>query len=271
MRGFVASLTILLAACSGSAADDPDGTGLAGGETRAGETRTSSASPTPPRPDAARAIHVSEDNDRIDYELTIPAEAAALPKLKARLTREAQEARASTLAEQADTARESPDASNMTFGMQHNWRTVGQTDRLLSLILDVSGYTGGAHGSAGTAPLLWDTETDREVPLASLLTDRATALATIRQPYCRALEKERINKRGEALPDDGTLFTQCPTFDDLTIAPAGNVGGKFSRILVIADPYVAGTWAEGSYEVELVIPKAMIPFIAAPWKPSFPG
>lgn len=266
MKAVMVSLALLLTACSGS---DATASGADGPVT--GEATAPAGSSSPRTSEPATAIRVSEETDRLDYELTIPAEAAALPVLKARLTREAEEARASTLAQQADYAQDSPDAGNLVFGVQHNWRVVGQTDRLLSLVLDVSGYTGGAHGSAGTVPLLWDRQADREVPLAALVTSTAKALATIRQPFCRALDKERLDKRGESMTDDGTSFTQCPGFDDVTVAPAGAVGGKFSRILVIADPYVAGPWAEGDYEIELVIPKAMVPLIAPPWASSFPG
>ncbi len=266
MKAVSASLAVLLAACSGSGAAEHTA------ETAAtAEVPSPSAPPTPPAPDPATAIHVSEKTDRIDYELTIPAEAAALPKLKARLTKDAQKARASTLEEQANYAREFPDAGNRTYGVQHNWRTVGRTDRLLSLVLDVSGYTGGAHGSAGTVPLLWDRQADREVPLAALFTSKDKALATLRPRYCPALDKAREEKSGQPVVRDGTPFTECPPFSDLTVAPAGNVGGKFSRVLLIADPYVAGSWAEGEYEVELPIPAAMVPFMKPEWKPSFPG
>lgn len=225
---------------------------------------------TPSIPKAVVEIHQSEETDRIDYELTVPAEAAALPRLKAKLIREAEEAKAATLREQADYARDFPDAGNKTFGVGHKWRVVGQTDRLLSLVLDVWGYTGGAHGSAGTASLLWDRQEDREVPLAALLTDRLKALTTLRTQYCKRLDIERLEKRGYVLGKESG-FADCPPFADLTVAPAGNVGGKFSRILLIADPYVAGPWAEGDYEIELPIPEAMVPFFTPEWKPSFPG
>ena len=285
MKAVFAGWTILLAACSGSGAagrtaDEAAGERAAGeraageraaGERVANETPFPPAPPTPPRPDPATAIHVSEKTDRIEYELTIPAEAAALPSLKARLTKDAREARASTLAQQADYAREFPDADNRTFGVQHNWRAVGGTDRLLSLVLDVASYTGGAHGSAGTVPLLWDRQVDGEVPLAALFTSKDKALATLRPQYCRALDKAREEKSGTPVVRDGTPFTDCPPFSDLTIVPAGNVGGKFSRILIIADPYVAGSWAEGDYKIELPIPKAMVPFIRPERKLSFPG
>ena len=270
MKAAIASLAVLLAACSGSGAAERTADD-ASGDRVTGQAPAQPTPPTPPKPDPATAIHVSEETDRIDYELTIPAEAAALPNLKGRLTQDAQKARASTLAEQADYARDFPEAGNKTFGVQHNWRTVGQTDRLLSLVLDVSGYTGGAHGNAGTIPLLWDRQADREVPLAALFTSKDKALATLRPQYCRALDKAREEKSGTPVVPDGTAFTQCPPFSDLTVAPAGNVGGKFSRILLVADPYVAGSWAEGEYEIDLPIPAAMVPFIKAEWTPSFPG
>ena len=270
MKTLCATLAVLLAACSGSGAAERTAQ-QAAADTPATTAPAPPAPPTPPQPDPATAIHVSEETDRIDYELTVPAEAVALPRLTARLTRDAREARASTLTQQADYARDLPDAGNKTFGVQHNWRTVGQTDRLLSLVLDVTGYTGGAHGSAGTVPLLWDRQADGEVPLAALFTSKDKALATLRPQYCRALDKAREEKSGTPVVRDGTPFTDCPPFSDLTIVPAGSVGGKFSRILLISDPYLAGSWAEGDYEIELPIPKAMVPFIRPERKLSFPG
>ena len=223
----------------------------------------------PPAP-AAKPIHISENTERLDYELTIPADAVALPKLKARLIARSQKAKAEALAEQADYMKSVPDGPASTFGVQTEWVVVGQTPQLLSLVANVSGYSGGAHGSAGTTALLWDRAADREVSLTGLFTDRAKALATIRSAYCKALNAERLKKIG-SVPGKDSVFPECPSFDELTVAPAGTVGGKFSRILVTADPYVAGSWAEGAYEVELVIPKAMIPFVAAPHRAAFPG
>lgn len=69
----------------------------------------------------------------------------------------------------------------------------------------------------------------------------------------------------------GGEFDACPTFDQLTIAPSGSVGGKCSRISIVADPYVAGPWAEGAYEVELAIPKALVALVAPAYRASFPG
>lgn len=223
----------------------------------------------PPAP-AAKPIHVTEDTDRLEYELTIPAEAVALPRLKAKLLTQSEKAKAEALDEQADYVKSVPDGPGSMFGVHTEWVVKAQTPQLLSLVGNLSGYTGGAHGSAGTAALLWDRAADREVPLTALFTDRTKALATIRSAYCKALDAARLNKRGYVL-GKASGFTDCPPFSDLTVAPAGNVGGKFSRILIIADPYVAGSWAEGDYEVELVIPKAMIPFVAPAYRASFPG
>ncbi len=223
----------------------------------------------PPAP-AAKPIHITEDTNRLEYELTIPAEAVALPKLKAKLLAQSEKAKAEALDEQADYVKSVPDGPGSMFGVHTEWVVKSQTPQLLSLVGNLSGYTGGAHGSAGTTALLWDRATDREVPLTVLFTDRAKALATIRPAYCKALDVARLDKRGEVF-GKASGFADCPPFRDLTVAPAGNVGGKFSRILVIADPYVAGSWAEGDYEVELVIPKAMIPIVPAAYRASFPG
>lgn len=219
---------------------------------------------------SAKAIHIEEDTDRLEYELAIPAEAVALPRLKAKLLAQSEKAKAEALDQQADYVKTVPEGPGGLFNLHTEWVVKGQTPQLLSLVGNVSSYTGGAHGSAGTTALLWNRAVDREVPLTTLFTDRTKALATIRPAYCKALDAARLERRGYVL-GKASGFAECPPFSDLTVAPAGNVGGKFSRILIIADPYVAGSWAEGPYEVELVIPKPMIPFVAPAYRTSFPG
>lgn len=258
-------LIALLAGCSVPSQTDTSKNTTAN---PAGEhVATTPGSPATPQPAAAKAIHRAEQTERIDYELTIPAEAAALLRLTSMLIGDAEKAKAETLDQQAEYAKEFPESGAQTFGLRHNWEVVGRTDRLLSLIGSISGFSGGAHGSAGTTPLLWDRANDRVVTFDDLFTDRARALATIRSAWCKGLTQARIEKTGMA----DTGFTACPPFSELTVAPSGNVGGRFSRITVTADPYVAGSWAEGDYSVDLFIPKAMIPFIAPEWRASFPG
>ena len=270
MKTLSLGLATLLVACTGSPQAAAEGSNASAVAPTVGQAAPPTA-PSAPPPEVA--FRQSIQTPQLDFELSIPAEAAALPALKARLLEEAARGKAETLAQQADYVREVPDGAGRTFGWQAEWSVQGATAGLLSLVGQLSAYTGGAHGSAGTAPILWDRVRDREVTLDALFTDKAKALATMRTAYCRALDQQRAERRGTAGVETklGGEFDACPPFDQLTVAPSGNVGGKFSRIAIVADPYVAGPWAEGAYEVELLIPKAMVAFVAPPYRASFPG
>lgn len=57
----------------------------------------------------------------------------------------------------------------------------------------------------------------------------------------------------------------CPPVKDLTILLGSTNGRAIDRIGLLADPYVAGSYAEGSYEVTLPVTRA----IAGAVKPAY--
>ena len=260
------ALTALLVGCSATASTSAD----APARVVAARTPALSADTPSPQNSKARALRRSETTERIDYELLVPAQAAALPRLRDKLEGDAEVARAKTLAEQTDYARRFPDSAAKTFGLRQDWRIAGQTNQLLSLTGAVNGFTGGAHASAGTVSLLWSRADDCAVILDELFTDKARALAILRSAWCKALAEQRSEKLGSA-PPPNSPFGKCPAFSQLTVVPSGTMNGVFTRITVVADPYVAGSWAEGEYRAELLIPKAIIPLVRPRWRPSFPG
>ena len=48
-----------------------------------------------------------------------------------------------------------------------------------------------------------------------------------------------------------------------------NKDGKFDRLLLVASPYVAGPWVEGSYEIELPLTADLIAALKSEYRPSF--
>ena len=57
-------------------------------------------------------------------------------------------------------------------------------------------------------------------------------------------------------PDDP--FNQCPKFAELADHPQGpGKGGPMTTMLFHADPYVAGPYVEGDYDVELPVSAAL--------------
>jgi len=66
------------------------------------------------------------------------------------------------------------------------------------------------------------------------------------------------------------MFGECPKYEELTVLLAdADKNGRFDRIKVVADQYVAGPYAEGPYEISLPITAAMIDRLKPEYRPSF--
>lgn len=146
--------------------------------------------------------------------------------------------------------------------------------RLAPLIILVGGrgsYTGGAHGYGYIDSLIWDTKVSRPVPFAGLFTNPRAAEALLTPLYCKALDAERREKRGEDTPKDD-IFGDCPKlFESGKIWPDKPVYGKFSRIGMSFGPYAVGPYAEGTYDLEIVIPKGLKQLVKPQYRALFPG
>jgi hypothetical protein len=89
------------------------------------------------------------------------------------------------------------------------------------------------------------------------------------QPWCDALNKARAEKRGEPVGGGG-MFDECPKLSEISIIPTDKDGnGKFERLELIADPYVAGPYVDGSYEIELPVTGDLIAAIRSDYRENF--
>ena len=219
----------------------------------------------------AKAFSVSDENDLYIFEYSWPAEASAVPQLAARFRTDMEKAKSELVA----NAREDRDA-RATEGFdfhphptQRAYVSAGQTDRLLSLQSTIYAFTGGAHGSTGSAALLWDPAIAREIAIPQLLAAGASWTGAIRQPFCLLLDRERETRRGEPVRK-GDLFGECPRYDELTVfLPDSDANRRIDHVVVIADQYVAGPYAEGPYEIALPITATMIERLKPEYRSSF--
>jgi hypothetical protein len=253
----LAALALLLAAC-GPQADAP--------ESNRSFSPAQKRTPAPP----AKPFSVEEKTELYELDFSWPAEAAAIPELARRLRAELDKGKAELIAgaaeEKAMRAKEGWDYH--PHSLSTAYETAGQSPRLLSLRVDVGGYSGGAHGHAGTGALLWDRQATREIDFADLFAQAANRDRLLTQRWCDALNKAREEKRGE--PASGGMFDDCPPLDDIAIIPAdSDKDGRFDRLVLVASPYVAGPWVEGSYEVELAVTADLVAALKAEFKPSF--
>jgi hypothetical protein len=212
---------------------------------------------------------VEKKTSLYSYSYDWPAEAVAIPALNQNLTVRMKRDR-ENLIEMATSSKKvggwfPPDGyeSNM------EWKLAGQSARLLSLSGGHWEYTGGAHGNGRTFALLWDRALNREIAIQSLLRDGTSWNGAIHQPFCVLLDRERAERREEPIKK-GDFFGNCPPLSSVSILlEDSDKNRRFDHILVTADPYVAGPYVEGAYEISLPITAAMIDRLKREYSSSF--
>lgn len=206
----------------------------------------------------------------LDFEYSWPEAISSEPQLVAHLKDDLSKSYNEAL-EKARENKQDTEKLRAPFHQNHfsrMWIYEGQTPRLVSLVASTDTYTGGAHPMHNSSALLWDRTSQREVKFAELFESSAGLDAAVRSRFCKLLDAER-SKRREGATLDGE-FAQCPAFSDLTIAPADENGtGPFDTVLLIADPYVAGPYVEGSYDIEVPVTAELIAALKAEYRSDF--
>lgn len=208
-----------------------------------------------------------------DFSYSWPAEVAAVPVLVRRFTAE----RTKSLAEQKDDFREGlsyADAEGC-FGcnraLDKSWAVAAQTPRFLVLSATTYIYSGGAHGNTGFEALVWDRKAGKAFDPRRMFAGNAALQTALGQAWCTALKAERAERLGEeasAMIEDDGIFP-CPPVADLVVLPASSDGQRFDRIELIAAPYVAGSYAEGAYEVTLPVTPAVLAAVKPRYRAAF--
>lgn len=229
------------------------------------------ASASSPAPHVAKPFVAEEKNDLIDFHFGWSAEAAAVPALVRRFTAEMDKVKAELVAgAKEDKAWRDKDGLDFHgFMLSIDYATAGQSDRLLSLSHETGSYTGGAHGISGVSALLWDHKAGREISDRDLFMAPENRDRLLTQRWCDALNKAREKKRGEPVGGGG-MFDECPPLDDIALIPTDKDGnGRFELLVLVASPYVAGSYAEGLYEVDLPITPDLIAGLKSDYRDGF--
>ncbi len=219
---------------------------------------------------APQPVKIDRQSKLLDFTYEWPAEAAAMPALDKRFRAAAARAFAEVhkyAEEDMALTREQKRGYNQHY-YAAGWETLGQSQRLLSLSETIETFTGGAHPNHDSKALVWDRVLDEEAAMDDLFSRPAVFAALTRSVYCRALDKERRERReGQKL---GGEFDECPKFAELAIAPTDkDTDGRFETIDIIAPPYVAGPYAEGDYAIEIPVSAELIAALRPEYRPSF--
>jgi hypothetical protein len=201
----------------------------------------------------------------LDFRFSFPTIAGTYPKLLAKLRAERDSARAEALVHaRADAeARMGQDFPFHRHDLWRDWTVTGNAYPLLSLVAHTDTFTGGAHGNHGSSALLWDEDQDFAVELDRLFGGSTALWEQLKPSYCIKLDAERQRRQ------IGT-GTRCPERKELTIVPIdSDFNFAFDSLRIIADPYVAGSYAEGAYVIALPINAAMLESIESAYRKSF--
>ena len=255
-----------IAACS-SPEDVSAGIGLDG--TGTSETVTASGDEKPPAAASPKIVEANGDGLSFSYEW--PAKAAQIAELDALM----EEWSAAALAEyQGYVAEAKADAETYDYrftpyfyGM--SWELAGGAPGLLSLAGAQSTYTGGAHGNTLYEALLWDKTAKAVLAPIEVFASSDALDKAARELYCTRLSEMRAERVGREMTSGTDIFESCPAFSELAIVMVSGGAGGFDQIHFVAAPYVAGSYAEGEYVVELTVSEAVIEAVKPEYRADF--
>jgi Deacetylase PdaC len=263
----LSAMILLVTGCDGAAPDPSQAT----------PTQHAAASANPPAPPAPPAKApagraVKEENDLFEFEYSYPAKAAAIPALKALLDKRLDASRSELVSkaksDQAEAAKDGYPYRKHSAGA--TWQVVADLPRWLSLSAELYEYSGGAHGMTFFDALLWDREHNMARAASDLFISKAALSLAIREPFCAALDKEREKRRGAPVNrKSGDGFDECIDPAEHAVILGSSNGRTFDRIGVLVEPYAAGSYAEGTFDITLPVTERILGSVKPAYRSAF--
>ena len=223
-------------------------------------------------PVSAKPFQVEEKGEFLEFSYGWPAQAAAIPALDQWLRSNMAHHRTRMTAlgrEAAEDARKNG-WPERRYDYVQTWEVAADTPALLVLYAQGYEYTGGAHGMPFPATLIWDKAKGVRLATNALIDPAALAKAT-KARFCKALDAQRAEKRGEAVNPNEPIpeFGRCVALEAQEIVPVSTGGKAIDLIRIEIMPYEAGPYAEGIYTVDLPVDTAVRGAVKPAWKAAF--
>jgi len=242
---------------------------------QAGEASAAAATPqvpVPPAPVAGVARKVHEASKLYEFDYSYPSAAEAIPALKSWLEADLAKQKAE-LAQSAkeglgDAQKDGFDYRPYASGM--DWKVVADLPQWLSLSASVYSDTGGAHPNHGSVALLWDKAAGQQRKVLDLFTSPAAFTKAVQPAFCDALDAQRAKRRGAKVDrNSGDDFDACLDPASVTVILGSATRQGFDRIGFLIDPYAAGPYAEGDYEVTLPVTDKVLAAVKPQFRAAF--
>jgi hypothetical protein len=270
LRSFLPLLCLALAGCWRGSESPPSGQPSATASTAPATpqpTPSATATATP-----AGANEVKETNDLYSFSYSWPAAAGNIPPLAQRLEGELEASKKELIAN-ADKGKDESESNGFPYNPHYfseKWKVVANLPHWLSLTGDFSTYTGGAHGNYGRETIVWDKKVGRGFPAIEMFASPRALSDALGDKLCAALDRERAKRRkGEPKGEGVSEFDKCVGVDEATVLVGSSNGKTFNRIGVWFGPYVAGPYAEGAYELNFGVDKAILEAVKPAYKAAF--
>ncbi|MFV0644386.1 MAG: DUF4163 domain-containing protein [Sphingomonadaceae bacterium] len=215
-------------------------------------------------------VAISKATDLYSFAYSYPGEAVSVPALAKDLDGDAR-LREQELAADTRTAAADAKANGYPYRPYETaieWKTVADLPRFLSLSEQIYVFTGGAHGNTGYEASIWDKTTSQDLVPDDFFTSSAALEQAVRQQFCTRLDAER-SKRREGAPASPDEYNQCVPVSETTVLLGSSNGQTFNRIGFIAAPYVAGPYAEGSYDITVPVNQAILSAVKPEYRKYF--
>lgn len=264
---FVA-VPVLLAACvPADDAEDPQSSDTPD-KPNPPETPGIQASPAP----LGGARTVSEQTDTYVFEYSYPQAAGDTEGLAGWLDSRLESERtrlASRAAQGRDEARDNGFPFN-SYSSETAWEVVADLPNWLSLSADLSSYSGGAHPNYGFDTIVWNKQDGAAMePIAFFASPRALD-AVLGPQLCEALNAQRADRRGEPVAEGSDdAFDACIKPDETNLLLGSTNGESFNRIGIQIAPYLAGPYAEGSYEFTFPVTPELLEVVQDDYRGAF--
>ncbi|MBC7504714.1 MAG: DUF4163 domain-containing protein [Sandarakinorhabdus sp.] len=209
-----------------------------------------------PRVTQASDLLIRQASPAIDWRWRAAPETAMQPALLSSMRGAA--LKAATKA-RTDAAVDAASAKKAGFPFRRHeaiadWSLAADTPHLLALVGETYSFTGGAHGNTGYAAKIWDKTAKRSIPVDALFSDWPRARALIMPAFCNALAAEQTRRLGAAPTSE---MNACPKIAEQPMVPWAGIGSRAAQLRVLVAPYVAGSYAEGSYLITFPWPDAV--------------
>jgi hypothetical protein len=221
---------------------------------------------------SAKPVAITDSTPLYEFNYAYPTQAAAIPALAGWFKLDAAKHKKQLIGD-AKAGQAEVKAANLTwypYGHSTKWQVVANIPGYLSLSAERWDSLGGAHPNPWQEGLVWDKKGGMRHRGADLFVSQKALSAAIRTPFCAALNKQRAEKRGEPVdPKSKDPFDACIDPAAQTVILGSTDKTHFTRIGILVDPYEAGPYAEGNYEVTLPVTAAVLKAVKVQYRRAF--